>query len=272
MLLKECFRCERVYRFDLIEKCPACGLRTKFQSPEFNELEEKDSKELYEKRNEQSTTSLASKNRNSGIKVSGLESSNYTRGNIFRDSNSLKMSFPEIFDNPFTVGSNAFVIAHQKQEESQGILLSDMVHLVIREREIILLGFPEVVFKLHVENLIKFEFASIDIPLLFFPPGIPPQRVGMFQIEWMSDAGKFRKMHVLFPDMALIPSELEFPSEKVHNALGDLDRQRKFLSSPFYNPEPLKSFAKNLILHLGGMPDEVNKRPCHFNQYLEINM
>jgi hypothetical protein len=36
---KNCFKCGRLYRFDLLEKCPACSLRTKFQSAEYEIFE-----------------------------------------------------------------------------------------------------------------------------------------------------------------------------------------------------------------------------------------
>lgn len=36
---KNCFKCGRLYRFDLLENCPGCSLRTKFQSAEYDILE-----------------------------------------------------------------------------------------------------------------------------------------------------------------------------------------------------------------------------------------
>lgn len=268
---KNCFQCGRLYRFDLLEKCPACGLRTKFQSTEYDSLEENAAKELLEASKEDSHSTVPSRNARQELGIASFESSNYHRGNVFRDFGSLKITFPGIFDDPLTVGSNAFIIAFKKEDDNQGILLSDLVHLVIRNREIFLLGFPEVLFQMPVDKLTNFEFASIDIPLLFFPPGIPPQRVGMFEMEWLNSEGKYRRMHLLFPDFALYPFELEFPSEKVHGALGDLNQQKKFQSNPYYNSERLKAFAKNLISHIGGTPNEVSKMPCYFNRHLEIN-
>ena len=270
MQLKQCFRCRREYRFDLLQTCPACKLKTKFQSYEYELLLAQETKAELES---VTTNSDPRKNENLGnlkTNFNDLESSNYLRGNIFRDINALEKSFPDVFTDKSIVSSNAFIFAFKNQDE-EGILLADLVHLVIRNREILLLGFPNVVLRISVDQLEKFEFAAVDhFPPLFFPPGIPPQRLGLFELLWRNSRGKSLTLHLLFPDIALYPFELEFPSENVHRALGELNTQKKFFSDPYYNSANLKSFAASIFNQLGGVPDEVSKFPCYFQNNLDL--
>ena len=68
----------------------------------------------------------------------------------------------------------------------------------------------------------------------------------------------------MFPPPGIFGFELEYPSQKVHLKLSEMNKTIPFYSNA--KSEELESFC-NYLLQVG-IPNEVNTEPCEVNEFL----
>jgi hypothetical protein len=191
-------------------------------------------------------------------------SSNYMRGQVFRDKKTLAMNFPELFDNPDFCGDEAFIFTLMKEEDADGLLLSDLVFFGADDKGIYILDGKNYIAKIPYEKIEYFFPFSVNKPDYYFPPAIPPKRAMLIEIEFRNSENKHRKITLVFTDLALREYELDYPSENVHGRLFAENKKNKFISD-----EPSNGLLelRNIV---GGnfIPNEINKNKCTIDYYL----
>jgi len=193
-----------------------------------------------------------------------MKTNNYTRGNVYRDRKSLEIILSHHFPkDQRVIGSEAFIIAVSKQEENQGMFLSDLVYFGISGNNIFCFGINNFICKVPIEKLVTFNFKEFDSVNYFFPPEIPPKRAGLFDIEWENSDELRRRIIVMFPAPALMPFELEYPSQAVHKEFAEVNKRLKFFTKDY--SEDLLYFLQ--YLPTVGIPNEVNTEDCTLDEY-----
>jgi len=194
-----------------------------------------------------------------------VKGNNYTRGNIYRDKKSLEFSLSQQFrDNQKVYGSEAFIIAVSKQEEEQGLFLSDLVYFGISGNEIFCFGIDQFICRIPFDKLDVFTFKEFENINYFFPPQIPPKRAGLFDIAWRHSDEQQRRIIVMFPAPALFPFEMEYSSHLVHKELAKANTKHKFYTKD--ESEDLLYFLQ--YLPTVGIPNEVNTEDCTLDEEL----
>jgi hypothetical protein len=142
-------------------------------------------------------------------------SSNYQRGFLFADKVNLKLTYPDLFGKDF-VCAETYVITLKKSEESQGLLLGERLLLCVLKDEIYLLDGRSVIIRVPFSKLSRLGFKSFTNPMIYFPPYMEPKRASLFEISFLNKDSTTRHLTLLFPDTALLPSELTWDSEAVY--------------------------------------------------------
>jgi hypothetical protein len=191
-------------------------------------------------------------------------SSNYMRGQVFRDKKILSLNFPELFDDPTFCGDEAFIFTLLKEEENDGLLLSDLVYFGANSKGLYLLDGKNYIANIPYEKIEYFYPYSVNKRDYFFPPANTPKRAMLIEIQFRNSENKHRKLTLVFPDLALREYELDYPSELVHGRLIEENKKNKFI-----NDEP-----SNGLMELGNIvggnfiPNEINRNNCTINYYL----
>jgi hypothetical protein len=197
-----------------------------------------------------------------------MTANNYTRGNIYRDNKSLDLVLEKHFpDKNSIIGSEAFLIAVLKEEEDQGLFLADLVYFGVCDKEIFLFAVDDFIARIPVDKLETFEFKDIEHPGYYFPPQIPPKRATLLAVSWRNSNSYVRDLIVMLPSPAIFEFELEYDSQKIYRALGELNKQSKFFTNN--NSKTLAEFVS--FLPKEGIPNEVNKEACAVSEFLGYN-
>jgi hypothetical protein len=193
-------------------------------------------------------------------------SSNYMRGQIFRDQKILSANFPELFADETFAGAEAFIFTLLKEEDDGGLLLSDLVYFGASANGIYILDGKEYIAKIPFSKIEYFHPYSVNKPDYYFPPANTPKRAMLIEIKFRNAENLLRTLVLVFPELALHAYELDYPSEKVHGRLIDENKKNSFISEI---PSNALLELKNIV---GGnfIPNEVNKNNCTINYYLGV--
>ena len=193
-------------------------------------------------------------------------SSNYMRGQIFRDSHTMKLNFPELYSDPSFCGSEAFIFIYSEEEKEEGLLIADLVFFACNDNYLYLLDGKKYIAKIPFSSLQTFCPYSVNKRDYYFPPANSPKRAMLIEIKFKNEKNLLRTMVLVFPDPALHEYELEYPSQKVHLQLMKANKTISFITY-----EPTSS-----IIDLGSqvngnyIPNEVNTEKCAIDHYIGI--
>ena len=192
-------------------------------------------------------------------------SSNYQRGFLFADKVNLKLTYPEIFGEDFAC-AETFVITLKKSEESQGLLLGERLLLCVLKDEIYLLDGRSVIIRVPFSKLSRLGFKSFNDPMIYFPPYMQPKRASLLEISFLNKDSTTRHITLLFPDTALLPSELTWESESVYaklfNSVTCVQLMKSSTSRTF---DEIYAGFKSI-----GVPSEVSTDECDLAEFLGV--
>jgi hypothetical protein len=192
-------------------------------------------------------------------------SSNYQRGFLFADKANLKSTYPDLFGEDF-VCAEAYVITLKKSEESQGLLLGERLLLCVLKDEIYLLDGRSVIVRVPFSKLSRLGFKSFTDPMIFFPPYMQPKRAALCEISFLNKDSTTRHITLLFPDTALLPSELSWESQAVYaklfNSVTCVQLMRSRTSTTF--DEIYAGFNSTWV------PSEVSTDECDLAEFLGV--
>lgn len=192
-------------------------------------------------------------------------SSNYQRGFLFADKDNLKLSYPDLFGEGF-VCAEAYVITLKKSEESQGLLLGERVLLCVFKDEIYLLDGKSIIIHVPFSKLARLGFKSFTDPMIYFPPYMQPKRASLCEISFLNTDSTTRHITLLFPDTALLPSELSWDSQAVYaklfNSITCIELIKSSTSRTF--DEIYSSFNGTWV------PSEVSTDECVLTEFLGV--
>lgn len=152
------------------------------------------------------------------LRIDTGPSSNYQRGFLFADKANLKLSYPDLFGEDF-VCAETYAITLKKSEESQGILLGERLLLGVHKDEVYLLDGKSTIIQVPFSKLRRLAFRSFTNPMIYFPPHMQPKSASLCEIFFQNKDGTTRHLTLLFPDTALLPSELSWESQAVYAKL-----------------------------------------------------
>ena len=192
-------------------------------------------------------------------------SSNYQRGFLFADKTNLKLTYPELFGDDF-VYAETYVITLKKSEESQGLLLGERLLFGIHKEEIFLLDGRSSIIRVPFSKLARLKFKSFENPMIYFPPYLQPKRASLCEISFLNKDSTTRHLTLLFPDTALLPSELSWESEaiyaKLFNSVTCVQLMRSGTSTTF--DDIYNGFNSTWI------PSEVSNDECVLTEFLGV--
>ena len=193
-------------------------------------------------------------------------SSNYMRGQIFRDLNTMKLNFKELYADPSFHGSEAFIFTMLKEEDEEGLMLSYLVFFGASDHGIVLLDGKNYLANVPYGKIEYFHPFSVNKPDYFFPPANTPKRAMLIEIKFRNEQGLMRTLMLVFPEPALHAFELEYPSQDVHLQLMKANETNNFISDIPSNA------LQELSRIVGGnfIPNEINKNNCAINYYLGV--
>ncbi len=193
-------------------------------------------------------------------------SNNYMRGQIFRDSHTMKLNFPELYSDPAFCGSEAFIFIYSEEEKDEGLLIADLVFFACDDKNIYLLDGKKYIAKIPYASLEVFCPYTVNKRDYYFPPANSPKRAMFIEIKFKNEKNLLRNMVLVFPDPAIYEYELEFPSQEVHLQLMKVNEINKFITL-----EPTSSIIE-LASQINGnyIPNEINKDKCAIDFYIGI--